>query len=58
MTNRKFPRGIQRNKVNLVLDNSELDLLENITRNFTLIQGKMKEHVLEQINKARQEAQN
>ena len=46
---RKIEQGMQVNKVNLRLDNSELDMLE---RAF-LTDTPMAKHIREQINKAR-----
>lgn len=47
---RNFSRGIQRNKVVLTLDNSELDFLADT---FKDVKSDMAKHILEQVEKLR-----
>ena len=51
----RIPRGHQKNKINLVLDNSELDIFEDLIKSLPIVSNPihMKNYILEQINKAR-----
>ena len=52
----RISRGHQKNKINLVLDNSELDMFEDLIEHSVsrfFFETGIREYILEQINKAR-----
>ena len=49
----RIPKGHQKNKINLVLDNSELDIFEDLIKELYFQKHSLGLYILEQINKAR-----
>jgi len=50
---RKIPTGYQKNKINLVLDNSEVDYFENVVKEMPEELADLKEYIKAQISKVR-----
>ena len=53
MTIRTIPRGYQKNKLNLTLDNSELDFFQDMINKCPVLS--MKDYLQDKIDKARKE---